>query len=261
MGGAQRTYSTDRIAVDWDSTRCIHTGRCLAALPQVFDVRRRPWVDVTAADADAVARAVELCPTGALRYTRLDEAPGEQPRRPTVVVPIDDGPLLLLGDLHVQTPEGETIAREYRLTLCRCGKTQNQPFCDNSHIAAGFRSSSYAVRRGATDRVETTPSGDEPTVVTPSQDGPLRVVGEVVVATQGGELLAAGTGFVFCRCGRSASKPFCDSSHEGRFETRAPELRTERRRAETPAAFEPNPQVRPAAAVEATAGESPHERV
>lgn len=243
--GAQRTYSTDRIAVDWDSTRCIHTGRCLAALPQVFDVRRRPWVDVTAADVDAIARAVELCPTGALRYTRLDGAPGEQPRRPTVVVPIDDGPLLLLGDLHVRTPEGETITREFRLTLCRCGKTQNQPFCDNSHIAARFRSSSYAARRPTGDQAQAAPADDVPTVITPTQDGPLRVAGTVVVATQAGELLAAGAGFVFCRCGQSASKPFCDSSHEGRFETQAPELRTERRRAETPAAFEPNPQVRP----------------
>jgi uncharacterized Fe-S cluster protein YjdI len=133
MAGAQRTYSTDRIAVAWDSTRCIHTARCLLALPRVFDVRRRPWVDVHAADADAVARAVETCPSGALRYERLDGAPGERPRRPTLVVPIADGPLLLMGDLHVMTPEGVEIAHEYRLTLCRCGASRNKPFCDNSH--------------------------------------------------------------------------------------------------------------------------------
>ena len=251
MGRAQRTYATDRIAVYWDSTRCIHTGRCLVALPRVFDVRRRPWVDVRAADADAIARAVELCPTGALRYDRLDGERGEQPRRPTLVVPIDDGPLLVLGDVHVRTPEGDTIAREFRLTLCRCGKSQNQPFCDNSHRASGFRSASYARRPPAPpgDRPPHDP-GESPTAITPKRDGPLEVEGRVVVATQSGELLAESDSLVFCRCGRSAGKPFCDSSHEGQFETRAPQLRAERRRAETPAAFEANPRVRPGAAAE-----------
>ena len=235
----------------WDSTRCIHTARCLLALPRVFDVRRRPWVDVHAADADAIAHAVELCPTGALRYDRLDGQPGEEPRRPTQVVPVDDGPLLVLGDLHVTTPEGETITREYRLTLCRCGRSRNQPFCDNSHLAAGFRSSSYSRRPRAArgDR----PPGDprqSPTTITPKRDGPLKFDGHAVVTTQTGQVLAEADRLVFCRCGRSASKPFCDDSHEGQFESRAPELRTERRRAETPAAFEPNPQVRPGAAAD-----------
>ncbi len=31
-----------------------------------------------------------------------------------------------------ELPEGETIA------LCRCGHSQNKPFCDSSHKAAGF---------------------------------------------------------------------------------------------------------------------------
>jgi CDGSH-type Zn-finger protein/uncharacterized Fe-S cluster protein YjdI len=252
VAGAQRTYSTDRIAVHWDSTRCIHTGRCLIALPEVFDVRRRPWVDVGAADAAAIARAVETCPTGALRYRRLDGERGEQPRRPTFAVPIDNGPLLMMGDLHVQTPEGETIAREYRLTLCRCGKTQNQPFCDNSHLASGFRSATYASRRALAHGEDDEPSEQlrTETIITPTRDGPLRMQGRVVVVTQTGELVADADELLLCRCGRSASKPFCDSSHEGRFESRAPKPRTERRRAETPAAFEPNPQVQPGRAVE-----------
>src|ERR671921_2089845 len=105
-GGAQRTYETERIAVHWDSTRCIHTARCLNALPSVFDVRRRPWIDVEAADADAVAAAVETCPTGALRFERLDDGPGDEPERPTVAIPIPDGPLLVMGDLLVQNPDG-----------------------------------------------------------------------------------------------------------------------------------------------------------
>src|SRR6476646_2619821 len=85
----RRTYQTDAIRVHWDSSRCIHTGICLRCLPAVFDTSARPWVDLSAADADAVADAVGHCPTGALRYERLDGAAQEQPSRPTVVLPIE----------------------------------------------------------------------------------------------------------------------------------------------------------------------------
>jgi CDGSH-type Zn-finger protein/uncharacterized Fe-S cluster protein YjdI len=241
--GAQRTYKTDSIAVHWDSTRCIHTARCLNALPSVFDVGRRPWVDIEADDADAIAAAVRTCPTGALRYERLDDGPQDEPERPTVAVPIDNGPLLVMGDLRVVDGEGQTIAEEYRLTLCRCGRTRNQPFCDNSHLMAGFRSHDYQARPDAGEPAQDAPDGK--TTITATRDGPLRIQGRVVVMTQKGEKLADTDDALLCRCGHSHDKPFCDRSHEGEFETRVVQVHPERRQAETPAAFEPNRDVAP----------------
>jgi CDGSH-type Zn-finger protein/uncharacterized Fe-S cluster protein YjdI len=241
---AQRTYSTDRIAVHWDSTRCIHTARCLNALPTVFDVGRRPWVDIEAEDADAVAAAVRTCPTGALRYEHLDGGPQDEPERPTLAIPIDNGPLLVMGDLRVVDHEGETIAEEPRLTLCRCGRTRNQPFCDNSHLMAGFRSHEYTARPGAGDPPAEEPA-DGKTTITATRDGSLHFEGRVVIMTQDGETLDDTDDVWLCRCGRSGDKPFCDSSHQGEFESRLVQVEPERRRAETPAAFEANPQVAP----------------
>lgn len=241
---AHRTYTTDRIVVHWDSTRCIHTARCLNALPQVFDVQRRPWVDVEAADAGAVAAAVETCPTGALRYERLDGEPQEQPQRPAVAVPIDNGPLLVMGDLRVQGPDGETIAEEQRLTLCRCGRSRNQPFCDNSHLAMGFRSHEYAPRPDAGSEPREGAAAER-TVITATRDGSLHVEGRLRVMSPAGEPLADRDDLWLCRCGGSGSKPFCDGTHEGRFQSSAAEVDGERREAETPAAFEPNRQVAP----------------
>ena len=247
--GAQRVYRTDRIAVHWDSTRCIHTARCLNALPQAFDVGRRPWVDVEAAGADAIAAAVETCPTGALRYERLDGGPQEQPQRPAVAIPIDDGPLLVMGDLRVQGPDGETIAEEYRLTFCRCGQTRNQPFCDNTHIPRRFHSREYEPRPDA-GREPREGAEREQVTVTATRDGSLHFEGRLVVMTAGGEELADADDLWLCRCGQSRSKPFCDGSHKGRFETRLVTVEGERRRAETPAAFEPNRHVAPPPQVE-----------
>lgn len=61
----------------------------------------------------------------------------------------------------------------------------------------------------------TMPSDDEPAVVTPYEDGPLVVRGRFELLDQQGRPIDAGRKTVaLCRCGHSASKPFCDSTHK-----------------------------------------------
>ncbi len=134
----KRTYESESIRVYWDSSRCIHTGICLNALPAVFDVRARPWVDVGAADADVIASAVEQCPTAALRYERLDGGPQEQPGEGTTLVAWPNGPLAVRGAVEVLDPDGQRLDAGPRAALCRCGNSDNQPFCDLSHRTVGF---------------------------------------------------------------------------------------------------------------------------
>jgi CDGSH-type Zn-finger protein len=209
----------------------------------VFDTGRRPWVDIDAADADTVAATVERCPTGALRYERLDGVPQEEPERPTVAVPIENGPMLMVGDLLVETPEGEEITHETRLTLCRCGLSRNQPFCDNSHIRRGWESGDVAEPR--TDPPPPREGADDgPTRIVPGHDMSLKVTGHVRVESMEGETLCDAGRIFLCRCGNSRNKPFCDGSHERvGFKSRPPEESRERLEAETPAAFTPNPDV------------------
>ena len=135
---AKRTYTTDRIAVHWDSQRCIHTGMCLRSLPEVFDTSNRPWVTVDGADADAVAAAIEKCPSGALRYERLDGAAGEIPDDPPTITARRNGPLYVRGNVRVVSTRGDDVTHGPRMVLCRCGASKNQPFCDLSHTEVGF---------------------------------------------------------------------------------------------------------------------------
>ena len=107
---AKRTYETDQIRVLWDSSRCIHTGICLRTLPEVFDTGNRPWVTVDGADADAIAAAIEKCPSGALGYERVDGAPGEQPEDPPTIVARRNGPLFVRGTVEVQNIDREVVA-------------------------------------------------------------------------------------------------------------------------------------------------------
>lgn len=51
--------------------------------------------------------------------------------------------------------------------------------------------------------------------ITAYEDGPLLVRGPVVFLTQDGEEVDPGrTTVALCRCGKSASKPFCDGTHK-----------------------------------------------
>jgi CDGSH-type Zn-finger protein len=45
--------------------------------------------------------------------------------------------LALRGDLVVRHKDG-THEGLPRAVLCRCGHSKNKPFCDNSHVEAGF---------------------------------------------------------------------------------------------------------------------------
>lgn len=134
---AKREYATDEITVHWDSDRCIHSGVCLRRLPEVFDFDARPWVNVTGADAATIADAIDHCPSGALRYERPGAA-APDPDAITRVIPWPNGPLMLKGNITLRSADGEVIAEGTRMSLCRCGASQNQPFCDNSHRQIGF---------------------------------------------------------------------------------------------------------------------------
>lgn len=134
-----REYRNGAIAVQWNAERCIHSARCIRAQPAVFDPKRRPWVLLDGADADAVADAVMRCPTGALHFTRLDGGPAEPMPAETTVEPVRDGPLYVRGPVAITTEGGTVVRRDTRVALCRCGHSMRQPFCDNTHRAIGFR--------------------------------------------------------------------------------------------------------------------------
>lgn len=141
-----KEYKNDQIIVYWVPERCAHPGTCLRLLPEVFNLHRRPWVDINAASPEAIIQTIDRCPSGALQYSLpegskvdplLAQGPGnihagENPA--TVRIRVSErGPLLVEGPAEVVNTAGERLAAGSRLALCRCGKTCNHPFCDGSH--------------------------------------------------------------------------------------------------------------------------------
>ncbi|WP_063795275.1 (4Fe-4S)-binding protein [Streptomyces silaceus] len=125
-----RPYRGDSLTVTFDAGRCIHAAECVRGLPRVFDTGRRPWIRPDAAPADEVAEVVRRCPSGALQYEPADGT--AEPADPvTRVRRCADGRIVVRGDLRVSA-EGGPASHETRVTLCGCGRSGNQPFCDHA---------------------------------------------------------------------------------------------------------------------------------
>jgi CDGSH-type Zn-finger protein/uncharacterized Fe-S cluster protein YjdI len=56
------------------------------------------------------------------------------------VMPATNGPCIVEGSLTLVSNDGRTrTACGPRVAFCRCGHSRNKPFCDRSHVKAGFR--------------------------------------------------------------------------------------------------------------------------
>jgi CDGSH-type Zn-finger protein len=65
----------------------------------------------------------------------------------TEIAALDNGPYLVKGPIVLLDAEGnEFITQRATVALCRCGGSQNKPFCDGTHSKVGFRVAERAVR-------------------------------------------------------------------------------------------------------------------
>ena len=59
----------------------------------------------------------------------------------------DNGPLLVEGPIKLVDAEGQAFtvdSSKPAIALCRCGASENKPFCDGSHKGCGFESADRA---------------------------------------------------------------------------------------------------------------------
>ena len=119
-----------------DRTLCTTAGYC-------GDRFRNVWAMIADAADPAVAERIrhmsKLCPSGRL-VTQPDGADerDELPYEEAIAV-TRDGPLWVRGGLQVIAADGTRYEVRNRQTLCRCGHSENKPFCDGSHKEVGFR--------------------------------------------------------------------------------------------------------------------------
>ena len=117
-----------------------------------------------------------------------------------------DGPYIVTGEFSLDARGAPRD--DASVVLCRCGHSSNQPYCDGTHKRIGFVDA--GVMRANAEPNDSVVAG--PLRITPTPNGPLQCAGPLTVSGAGGRLRASHATFL-CRCGGSATKPFCDGTH------------------------------------------------
>lgn len=193
------------LTLQFEGKRCIHSRGCVLDAPAVF-LANTPgeWIFPDAATVETLVGVTHACPSGAIRYQRHDGGPEETAPPVNVARVRENGPLAVNAAIEI-AGHGAAL----RATFCRCGASKNKPFCDGSHVAAGF----VASGEPATGSTEPLAQRDGPLAVTPRKNGPLLVRGNLEVCAGTGRVVGRVVQAAFCRCGGSKNKPFCDGTH------------------------------------------------
>ena len=190
----------------FDGKRCIHSRNCVLDRPDVFVPNvQGEWIHPDRATPGDLLSLARNCPSGAIRY---EPVAGEQAETAPVVNTVrirENGPLAFHAPLKIAGQEDGL-----RATLCRCGASKHKPYCDGSHVAAGFVASGEIAAKDS----QPLQTRDGPLSVEPAKDGPLHVAGNLEVVTGTGKTVNRVTEAWLCRCGQSRDKPYCDGSHK-----------------------------------------------
>jgi CDGSH-type Zn-finger protein/uncharacterized Fe-S cluster protein YjdI len=196
---------TKDLTLRFDARRCIHSRHCVLGAPGVFLANvAGPWLHPETVPVERCVAIAQACPSGAITYERRDGGAQEEPPPVNVLRIRENGPYAIHAEVDLAGH-----GRLLRATLCRCGKSGNKPFCDNTHREAGFTATGEP-ETIASDPLE---SRGGTLRITPLADGPLQVVGNLEICSGTGRAVFLAENARLCRCGGSGNKPFCDGSH------------------------------------------------
>jgi CDGSH-type Zn-finger protein/uncharacterized Fe-S cluster protein YjdI len=199
------TVQGRRIELQFEAKRCIHSRFCVTWAPKVFLANvQGPWIHPDAMPVEQLVEVAHACPSGAIRYRRKDGAPDEPVPPVNLATVREAGPYAFRAALQI-----DGVPAPFRATLCRCGASKNKPYCDGSHQKIGFN----ATGEPPSGRTDMLPLRDGVLAIDPQANGPLRVRGNLEITSGTGRVVARVTSASLCRCGGSATKPFCDGTH------------------------------------------------
>lgn len=142
MKDITKKYTNGEITIVWKPATCIHSTRCwkgAEGLIEVFNPAEKPWIKPGGASTQRIIDQISKCPSGALSfYYNSETNPPEEITSDTRAEVVENGPLLVYGNLTVKRANGETETKHKVTAFCRCGQSANKPYCDGSHVKTGF---------------------------------------------------------------------------------------------------------------------------
>lgn len=121
-----------------DYSICMESGFCGNRFETVETLLDK--IDDPGALSQVIAM-IERCPSGSYTYRFQADAADNEPDLPQQVAVVTEmtdqgpimGPLWVTGNIPVQRADGQPLETRNRVTLCRCGLSNNKPLCDGEH--------------------------------------------------------------------------------------------------------------------------------
>jgi CDGSH-type Zn-finger protein len=138
----RKSYVGKGITIHDNRRICSHAAECVNNLPSVFKLNARPWINADAAETEEeIINTIKKCPSGALSYSVDGIEYRDQNERKPMITVSKGGPYLVTGGIeligdNIQFAEGSS---KEHYTLCRCGASNNKPFCDGMHRVINFK--------------------------------------------------------------------------------------------------------------------------
>jgi CDGSH-type Zn-finger protein len=115
---------------------CAHAGRCTDGLPNVFG-QEDGFANPDAASRDEIVAVIKQCPSGALSYS-IDGKEYRERGGPPFVGVAPNGPYVFKGGCEIKGAKLLEGGTTDHFDLCRCGKSNNKPFCSGAHWYVHF---------------------------------------------------------------------------------------------------------------------------
>lgn len=124
-----------------DNQKYCAFARFCDAYGQVWSLVQRTE---TEKDAEVLRHEVGHCPAGRLMLYKNESGRFYEPEWEPSIGLIEDpgmkvsGPIWVKGGIRIESSDGTDYEIRNRVTLCRCGKSVNKPFCDGTHVAVHY---------------------------------------------------------------------------------------------------------------------------
>ena len=133
-----KTYEGERLLLKDFTELCSYARHCHSKNSDI-------WKEVLNNNDESAIKLMNNCPSG--RLILIDKTTNKtiEPHLEPSIVLLQDplngcsGPIWVRGSINVFDEDGNLYEPRNRITLCRCGSSNNKPFCDSKHVDIRFR--------------------------------------------------------------------------------------------------------------------------
>lgn len=129
-------YEGKDISITFNRSICSGAAQCVEKYSHIYSSEgSTDWIFPDKGNSEEIKQSIINCPSGALSFQiNQKQSSGETYEKSRIDI-VKKGPLHIKGDITLEGISFSTNANKQKYSLCRCGASQNKPFCDYSHAS------------------------------------------------------------------------------------------------------------------------------